>query len=145
MLGLGLLKLLATVCSYSSGGVGGIFAPALFVGGMLGGAVGYLDVAVFHHPPETVPAFALVGMGAVFAGVIRAPMTSVLIIVEMTGGYGLVLPLMVANMTAYGLARHWRHLPVYEALLRQDGVILPHGRAVTPVSGAADSPGESPP
>jgi chloride channel protein, CIC family len=83
------LKLASTVCSYASGGAGGIFAPALFIGGMLGGAVGYLDVAIFHHSIDSIGAFALVGMGAVFAGIIRAPMTSVLIIFEMTGGYGL--------------------------------------------------------
>ena len=125
-----LLKLAATVTSYSSGGAGGIFAPALFMGGMLGGAVGYLDVAVFHHPADSIGAFAVVGMGAVFAGIVRAPMTSILIIFEMTGGYGLVLPLMIANMSAFALARHWRHTPVYEALLEQDGIYL-HPEAQT--------------
>jgi CIC family chloride channel protein len=145
LFGLFLLKFAATVCSYSSGGVGGLFAPALFIGGTLGGAVGYLDVAVFHHSPDTIGAFALVGMGAVFAGIIRAPMTSVLIIFEMTGGYGLILPLMIANMSAYGLARHWRNTAIYEALLRQDGVVLPHGRPVTPDESAPTPPGEVPP
>jgi CIC family chloride channel protein len=85
-------------------------------------------------------------MGAVFAGIIRAPMTSVLIIFEMTGSYGLILPLMIANMSAYGLARHWRSVPIYEALLLQDGVSLPHGRPVTPdPSAAPELPGEVPP
>ena len=121
------LKLAATVSSYSSGGSGGIFAPSLFMGAMLGGTVGYLDVAVFHHPADAIGAFAVVGMGAVFAGIVRAPMTSILIVFEMTGGYGLVLPLMIANMTAFVLARYWRPIPVYEALLLQDGVKLPHG------------------
>lgn len=118
------LKLAGTVTSYSSGGAGGIFAPALFMGGMLGGAVGYIDVIVFHHPADTIGAFAVVGMGAVFAGIVRAPMTSVLIIFEMTGGYGLVLPLMIANMSAFALARHWRNTSVYDALLEQDGIFL---------------------
>jgi CIC family chloride channel protein len=120
------LKLAATVCSYSSGGAGGIFAPALFMGSMLGGSVGYLDVIVFHHSTDSIGAFAVVGMGAVFAGIVRAPMTSVLIIFEMTGGYGLVLPLMIANMSAFALARHWRRIPIYEALLAQDGIYLNH-------------------
>jgi CIC family chloride channel protein len=119
------LKLAATACSYGSGGAGGIFAPALFMGAMLGGSVGYLDVMVFHHPADSIGAFAVVGMGAVFAGIVRAPMTSVLIIFEMTGGYGLVLPLMIANMTAFALARRWRRTPIYEALLAQDGIHLP--------------------
>jgi CIC family chloride channel protein len=118
------MKIAATVFSYSSGGAGGIFAPALFIGGMLGGAVGTLDRVLLHHTGEPVGAFALVGMGAVFSGIIRAPMTSVLIIVEMTGGYSLILPLMLANMTAYVLARAWRPVPIYEALLAQDGVHL---------------------
>jgi chloride channel protein, CIC family len=124
MAALCVLKLAATVTSYSSGGSGGIFAPSLFMGGMLGGAVGYLDVTVFHHPADSIGAFAVVGMGAVFAGTVRAPMTSILIIFEMTGGYGLVLPLMIANMTAFALARYWRRTPVYEALLLQDGIDL---------------------
>jgi len=127
MLAFCVLKLLATVCSYSSGGAGGIFAPSLFMGAMLGGAVGYIDVTVFHHPADAIGAFAVVGMGAVFAGIVRAPMTSVLIIFEMTGGYGLVLPLMIANMSAFALARYWRPVPIYEALLAQDGISLPHG------------------
>ena len=122
------LKLAATVSSYSSGGSGGIFAPSLFMGAMLGGSVGYLDVMVFHHPTDAIGAFAVVGMGAVFAGIVRAPMTSILIVFEMTGGYGLVLPLMIANMSAFALARHWRPVPVYEALLAQDGILLPHGK-----------------
>ena len=125
LLTLCLAKLVATVFSYSSGGAGGIFMPALFVGAMLGGAVGHLDVSALGHEPRQLGAFALVGMGAVFAGVIRAPITSVLIIFEMTGAYGLILPLMIANVTAFVLARRLRPTPIYEALLEQDGVVLP--------------------
>jgi len=119
------IKLIATVFSYSSGGAGGIFAPALFMGAMLGGAFGSLDKTLFGHSFESsVGAIALVGMGAVFSATIRAPMTSVLIIVEMTSGYSLILPLMIANMSAYVIARHWRPEPIYEALLAQDGIHL---------------------
>jgi CIC family chloride channel protein len=130
MLALCAMKLVATVFSYGSGGAGGIFAPSLFIGGMLGGAVGTLDARLLNHPGEPIGAFALVGMGAVFSGIIRAPMTSVLIIIEMTGGYSLILPLMIANMIAYVLARQWRPTPIYEALLEQDGVHLP-GKGAT--------------
>ncbi|KAA6455884.1 chloride channel protein [Acidobacteria bacterium AB60] len=133
-----ILKLLATVSSYSSGGSGGIFAPSLFMGGMLGGAVGYIDVTVFHHSQDAIGAFAVVGMGAVFAGIVRAPMTSILIVFEMTGGYGLVLPLMIANISAFALARYWRADSVYEALLAQDGIHLPQGTK------PLDPPGEAP-
>jgi CIC family chloride channel protein len=124
MLALCALKIAATVASYSSGGAGGIFAPSLFIGATLGGAFGALDNWLFgHHEP--VGAFALVGMGAVFAGVIRAPITSVLIIIEMTSGYSLILPLMLANMTAFVVAHAWRPIAIYEALLEQDGIHLP--------------------
>jgi len=142
LLTLCLLKIAATVFSYSSGGAGGIFAPALFIGGMVGGAVGALDVAIFHHGPASLGAFALVGMGAVFAGIIRAPITSVLIIVEMTGGYSLILPLMIANMLAYGIARHYRPVPIYDALLAQDGIDLHQRPIASALSGVrvADVP-----
>jgi CIC family chloride channel protein len=132
LLALCALKIAATVFSYGSGGAGGLFAPSLFIGGMLGGAVGFLDQIILHHSGNEVGAFALVGMGAVFAGSIRAPITSVLIIFEMTGSYGLILPLMIANMTAYIIAHRFRPAPIYEALLEQDGVHLPHRKgAVT--------------
>ena len=143
MIVLCVLKLAATVTSYSSGGAGGIFAPALFMGGMLGGAVGYLDVTVFHHSADSIGAFAVVGMGAVFAGIVRAPMTSILIIFEMTRGYGLVLPLMIANMSAFALARHWRRTPVYDALLEQDGIFL-HGEPETAESAIEANASEPP-
>ena len=78
LLALCALELVATVACYSSGGAGGIFGPALFIGAMLGGAVGLVDVAAMGQSGSELGAFALVGMGAVFAGVIRAPITSVL-------------------------------------------------------------------
>lgn len=123
MLGLCVLKLVATVFCYGSGCTGGIFAPSLFLGGMLGGTFGLIDQQLLGHE-GMVGSFALVGMGAVFAGVVRAPMTSVLILVEMTGGYSLILPLMIANMTAYGVARRFRPSSAYDALLEQDGIQL---------------------
>lgn len=135
LLVLGAGKLVATVFSYSSGGAGGIFAPSLFIGAMVGGAFGVLDVEIFGHAQSQVGAFALVGMGAVFAGVVRAPITSVLIIIEMTAGYGLTLPLMITNMAAYGLARRLSPMPIYDALLEQDGI---HLHAKKPVVNAVD-------
>ena len=122
---LGGLKFAATVFSYSSGGAGGVFAPTLFVGAMLGAALGWVEHYALGH--SQVGEFALVGMGAVFAGVIRAPITSVLIIFEMTGGYGLVLPLMIANAIAYVLAKKFDPTSLYDALLEQDGIHLVHG------------------
>ena len=122
-------KCAATVLSYSSGGAGGIFAPSLFIGGMLGAMTGFVDSHVLGHTDTQIGAFALVGMGAVFAAVVRAPITSVLIIFEMTGSYRLVLPLMIANTAAFVIARRGQRLPIYEALLEQDGVALPSTHA----------------
>jgi len=137
------MKIVATAFSYSSGGAGGIFAPSLFIGAMLGGSIGTMAHEFLPGSTDPVGAFALVGMGAAFAGVIRAPMTSVLIVVEMTGSYDLILPLMIANLTSYVLARRCSPLPIYEALLDQDGIRL-DARAPqetienTPVSSALD-------
>jgi len=125
MAALCVLKLAATVTSYSSGGSGGIFAPSLFMGGMLGGAVGYLDVTVFHHPADSIGAFAVVGMGAAFAGIVRAPMTSVVMIFEMTQDYAVIVPLMISNLVSLFIASRLQPQPIYEALAIQDGVHLP--------------------
>jgi len=126
-LALTIAKLAATVISYSSGAAGGIFAPALFIGGMLGSAVGTLEAhALGMDLARTTGAFALVGMGAVFAGIVRAPITSVLIIFEMTNNYTIILPLMIANAISYAVASWLSPTPIYEALLMQDHVHLPH-------------------
>jgi CIC family chloride channel protein len=122
---LGALKLAATVVSYSSGSSGGIFGPSLYIGGMMGGVVGLLAASMLGE--GTAPgAFALVGMGAVFAGIVRAPITSIVIIFEMTNNYSIILPLMAANITSYALARRLSPAPIYDALLLQDGLHLPH-------------------
>ncbi len=125
-------KFAATIASYSSGGAGGIFAPTLFVGAMLGGLMGEVDRHVLMHSDTQLGAFALVGMGAFFAAVVRAPMTSILIVFEMTGSYKLVLPLMVANAVAYVTARARSPTPIYDALLEQDGRHMPQTHLASP-------------
>jgi chloride channel protein, CIC family len=122
---LGICKLFATMMSAGSGSPGGLFAPALYIGGMLGGAVGILDRIVLHDHSAQVGAFALVGMGAAFAGIIRAPVTSIVIIWEMTGSYSIILPVMVANITSYVVASRLSPLSIYDAFLLQDDVHLP--------------------
>lgn len=117
-------KFIATILCYATGGAGGIFAPTLFLGAMLGGAVATAVDLIPGVPNIQTGSLALIGMGAMFAGVIRAPVTSILIIMELTGDYALILPIMLANLTAYSLASHWRKIPIYEALLLQDGVNL---------------------
>jgi CIC family chloride channel protein len=125
MLLLGGLKIVATITSYVTGNAGGIFAPTLFIGAMTGGAVGW--VVNTYAPIATAEpgAYALVGMGALFAGIIRAPMTSVFMIFELTQDYEILVPLMVANMLSLLISRQLQPLPIYTALLEQDGTKLP--------------------
>jgi CIC family chloride channel protein len=119
------LKLGATIVSYASGNAGGIFAPSLYIGAMAGGAVGMLVHRVAPFPTGDPGAYALVGMGTLFAGIIRAPMTSVFMIFEITQDYQILVPLMVANMLSFVISRRYQPVPVYHALLQQDGVHLP--------------------
>lgn len=123
---LGVFKLAATVVSYSSGSSGGIFGPSLYIGGMLGGVVGIFASSVLGSASTQPGAFVLVGMGAVFAGIVRAPITSIVIIFEMTNNYSVILPLMAANIASYAIARRLSPTPIYDALLMQDGLHLPH-------------------
>jgi CIC family chloride channel protein len=117
-------KFAATAICYASGTSGGIFAPVLFIGSMLGGLFGVLAVNTFGLDPSVAAAAALLGTGAFFAAVIRCPLTSVLIIFEMTQNYSLILPLMIGNFLAYIISVKLRQIPIYDALLLQDGISL---------------------
>jgi len=120
------LKLLAVTTSYSSGNAGGIFGPSLFIGAMLGGATGTVAHRLLPAYTAAAGAYALVGMGAVFAGVVRAPMTSVLMIFEMTQDYAVIVPLMIANLVSLFISSRLQRQAIYEALAVQDGIHLPH-------------------
>src|ERR1017187_2476870 len=128
MLILLVLKLIAVTTSYASGNAGGIFGPSLFLGAMLGGTVGTVAHHLFPAYTALPGAHARVGMGAVFAGVVRAPMTSVLIIFEMTQDYAVIVPLMIANLVSLFVASLLQHEPIYEALAVQDGIHLPNAK-----------------
>jgi CIC family chloride channel protein len=120
-----LLKLVATIISYSSGNAGGIFAPSLFIGAMAGGAVGTIVHRVAPFPTGGPGAYALVGMGTLFAGIIRAPMTSVFMIFEITQDYQILVPLMVANLLSFAISKRYQPMTIYHALLHQDDIHLP--------------------
>src|ERR1700756_5473959 len=122
------LKLLTVTTSYASGNAGGIFRPALFIGAMLGGTVGTVAHHLFPAYTATPGAYALVGMGAVFAGIVRAPMTSVLMIFEMTQDYAVIVPLMISNLLSLFIASRLQRTPIYDALAVQDGIHLPKRR-----------------
>jgi chloride channel protein, CIC family len=127
MLILVVLKLFAITTAYASGNAGGIFGPSLFLGAMLGGAVGYIAHQLFPAHTALPGAYALVGMGALFAGIVRAPMTSVLMIFEMTRDYTVIVPLMIANLASLFISSRLQKQPIYEALAQQDGIHLPAG------------------
>jgi CIC family chloride channel protein len=129
MLILCVVKLAATVVSYCSGNAGGIFAPSLYIGAMAGGAVGLLVNRVAPFPTGDPGAYALVGMGTLFAGIIRAPMTSVFMIFEITQDYQILVPLMVANLLSFAISKRYQPVPVYDALLQQDHIHLPSAAA----------------
>ena len=120
------LKIVATSATLGSGGSGGVFAPALFIGSMLGGAFGLGFNELF--PPITGPAaeasgsYALVGMGAFFAAVVHGPMTAIILLFEMTRNYSLILPLMAAVITSYTIARAVNRESIYTLGLLRRGV-----------------------
>ena len=121
-------KILATSLTIAIGGSGGVFAPSLFMGAMLGSAYG---IGVHHFlPGSTGPAgaYGLVGMGAVFAGAARAPITAVIIIFELTGDYRIILPLMFAIVLAAGISNLLSKDTIYTLKLRRRGIDIMRGR-----------------
>jgi CIC family chloride channel protein len=125
MLPLLVLKLSAVTISYASGNAGGIFGSSLFLGAMLGGIVGTLAHHVAPGYVATPGAYALVGMGTAFAGIVRAPMTSVLMIFEITRDYAVIVPLMISNLISFFISSRFQREPIYEVLAQQDGIHLP--------------------
>ena len=119
------LKIISTLLSFVSGTPGGMFAPTLFIGAMLGGAVGNIEHALLPRLTWSPGTYALVGMGVLFAGFLRAPMTSAFMVLEVSGNYSIIVPVIVANTFAYVIARGLQPTAIFDVLTRQDGVILP--------------------
>ena len=134
LLGLLAAKVLATSLTMWIGGSGGVFAPSLFMGAMLGSAYG----AIFHHlTPHLAPAagaYGLVGMGAVFASASRAPITAVIIIFELTGDYHVILPLMFAIVVATALSNVITRDTIYTLKLRRRGIDLDASHTANPMT-----------
>ena len=122
---LALFKIIATTVSFSSGTPGGMFAPTLFVGAMLGASVGSFEKIFFPSLTGSVGSYALVGMGVLFAAFLRAPLTSVFMVLEVSGNYSIVLPVIFANTIAYLISRALQPVPVFELFTHQDGLYLP--------------------
>jgi CIC family chloride channel protein len=122
---LALFKIIATTLSFSSGTPGGMFAPTLFIGAMLGAAVGTFEKIYFPHLTGSIGSYALVGMGVLFAAFLRAPLTSVFMVLEVSGNYSIVLPVILANTIAYLISRILQPVPILEQFTHQDGLDLP--------------------
>lgn len=122
---LAVLKILATIFSFVSGTPGGMFAPTLFIGAMLGGAVGDIERIFFPQLTGSTGTYVLVGMGVLFAGFLRVPMTSVFMVLEVSGNYEIIVPVIVANAFSYLISRSLQTIPIFDLLTRQDGLILP--------------------
>jgi chloride channel protein, CIC family len=119
------LKIIATTLSFVTGTPGGMFAPTLFVGAMLGGAIGGIERHFYPHLTGTTGTYALVGMGVLFAGFLRVPMTSVFMVLEVSGDYSIIVPVILANAIAYVISRSFEKTPLFDMLTRQDGLNLP--------------------
>jgi len=114
------IRLLLTVSSYGTGVPGGIFAPLLVLGALIGLAVGKVAILVVPSAGVAPAAFAVVGMAAYFTAIVRAPLTGVVLIIEMTGNYEQMLPLLISCFFAYAVAEYLKDLPIYEVLLERD-------------------------
>ncbi|KFF60256.1 chloride channel protein [Cryobacterium sp. MLB-32] len=120
-------KVVATSLTIGIGGSGGVFAPSLFIGAMLGAAFGQLAGAMFPVFAGQTGTFALVGMGAVFAGATRAPITAAIILFELTGEYSIILPLLLAVVIATSVSRVLSTDTIYTLKLRRRGVNVDGG------------------
>jgi len=121
-------KPLATSLTLGSGNSGGVFAPSLFIGAMLGGTMGRLFSHVFPNITGPPGAYALVGMAAVFAAAARAPLTAILIVFEMSNDYEMILPLMVAAVTASHFAQWLCPDSIYTQKLTRRGIRFEQGK-----------------
>ncbi len=119
------LKIVATLLSFVTGTPGGMFAPTLFIGAMLGAAVGGAEHVILPHLSGSPGTYALVGMGVLFAGFLRVPMTSVFMVLEVSGNYSIIVPVILANTIAYVISRSLRPISIFDLLTRQDGLELP--------------------
>jgi CIC family chloride channel protein len=118
-------KFAVTVLCFAAGTPGGMFAPTLFMGATLGGGVGLLIGNIPGMPEVAGSAYVLVGMGTLFAGIFRTPMTSIFMVFEVSASYVIILPVMISNTIAYLISRAYLPVPFFELVARQEGLELP--------------------
>ena len=122
---LGALKIITTAVCFSAGTPGGMFAPALFMGAMIGGGIGGLAHQYWPFETSSAGAYVLVGIGTFFAGLFRAPMTSIFMVFEISASYVIILPVMIANTISFLISRWLQHESLFHIVGRQDGFDLP--------------------
>ena len=122
MLGFLLVRFALTMASYGCGAPGGIFAPLLALGALLGNAFGVANASM-RHAPSDAAAYAIVAMAACFTAVVRSPLTGVVLLLEMTGRWTLILPMMAASITAYAVPEMLGNAPVYDSLRLRDEAV----------------------
>ncbi len=135
LLALGAAKLVATAVTLGAGGVGGVFTPALFIGAACGGALGVFLETLLPRLELAPGALAVVGMAGVVASATHAPLTAIMMVFEMTGDYGLILPLMLTSVIAYVVARRAHPESIYTEWLVRRGVVLSHGADAAVLAG----------
>jgi CIC family chloride channel protein len=135
LLGLFIFKMLATVLTLGAGGSGGIFAPSLFMGAMMGSAFGRIVHFIFPTVTAASGAYALVGMAALFGGAAQAPVTAILIMFEMTGDYRIILPLMLATVISTLISRILSRDSIYTLKLTRRGIHLEQGHDIDIMQG----------
>jgi CIC family chloride channel protein len=134
-MGLFVFKMLATVLTLGAGGSGGIFAPSLFMGAMMGDVFGQIAHQMFPAITAPAGAYALVGMAAFFSGAAHAPVTAILILFEMTGDYRIILPLMLATVISTLVSRVLSRDSIYTLKLTRRGIHLEQGHDVDIMQG----------
>ncbi|MFZ3382767.1 MAG: chloride channel protein [Candidatus Methanoperedens sp.] len=128
MMALVLIKMLATSFTISSGGSGGVFAPSLVIGALIGGAFGQIMNLIFPNIISQPGAYVIVGMGAMLAGVAKVPIAAIVMVSEMAGNYNLLAPMMVASTLAYVLSGRWT---IYEKQVENRASSPAHRREMT--------------
>jgi chloride channel protein, CIC family len=125
LLQLGLFKMAVTALCFSARIPGGMFAPTLFIGAMIGGGLGGLAQRFWPFPTSPAESYVLVGMGTFFAGVFRAPMTSIFMVFEVSANYVIILPVIVSNIVSWFVSQQLHPTPFFTMIARQEGVDLP--------------------
>jgi chloride channel protein, CIC family len=121
-------KVVATSITLGSGGAGGVFAPALFIGAMTGGSFGYVVHWLFPYLTATPGAYATVGIGAFLAATTHAPLTGIFLLFEMTGNYKIIVPLMFSSIIGTLIAKRLYHDSIDTAELTRKGIKLHAGK-----------------